>query len=127
MISGIGTDIVHIPRLEKLLAEFGEKFLQKTFTEAEHAYAEKKANGDPRILASTLAKRWAAKEATVKALGTGFGNGLHWRDVEITNDANGAPHVSIHASNAYYHATTIKITMSDDYPYAVAFAVAISR
>lgn len=126
MITGIGTDIVHIPRIEALLSEFGDAFVNKSFTEAEKTYAEKKSNGDARKHACYLAKRWAAKEAVVKALGTGFGNGTHWRDIEITNNAEGQPHVIIHSNNAFYHNLNIHISMSDDYPNAVAFAIVSS-
>lgn len=122
MIKGVGTDIVQIPRIEKLISEYGDAFLQKTFTSGEVAYAEQKAKGDAQIFAAALAKRWAAKEAVVKALGIGFGNGIYWKDVEIVSGP-GAPHVVIHSGNVYYASLSIKISMSDDYPVAVAFAV----
>lgn len=123
-IEGIGTDIVHIPRIEKLIEEFGAKFLDRIFTKAEQDYATNKAKGDVRIFASTLAKRWAAKEATVKALGTGFGNGLHWNDVEITS-TDGAPTVSINGLSDTKPPRKIQLSMSDDYPNAIAFVIIV--
>ncbi len=122
-IEGIGTDIVHIPRIEKLIEEYGETFLNRVFTAGEQAYAHAKAKGDSRIFASTLAKRWAAKEATVKALGTGFGAGLHWNSIEVIN-TSGAPTIKLHnhteSSNS---AHKFLLSMSDDYPSATAFVL----
>jgi holo-[acyl-carrier protein] synthase len=122
-IEGVGIDTVHIPRIEKMIEEYGEKFLNKVFTANEQEYAKKKAKGDPRIFASTLAKRWAAKEATVKALGTGFGSGIHWNDIDIINIENSAPTIQIQGLSDNKPYRKYQLSMSDDYPNAVAFVI----
>lgn len=122
MIEGIGTDIVHIPRIEALIEAHGQKFLDRIFTQHEQTYATQKSRGDAKIFASTLANRWAAKEAAVKALGTGFGNGLHWNDVEILSTGN-VPQIRVHNLPETKPYRTFHLSMSDDYPNAVAFVV----
>lgn len=124
-IEGIGTDIVHIPRIEALIAEHGQAFLDRIFTPGEQAYAKDKSKGDAKRFACTLAKRWAAKEATVKALGTGFGNDLHWNDVEVIN-TTGRPEIRVHKLPETKPYRCYHLSMSDDYPHATA-TVLITR
>jgi holo-[acyl-carrier protein] synthase len=121
-IEGIGNDIVHIPRIEKLIEEYGDTFLNRVYTAGEQAYAHQKAKGDARIFASTLAKRWAAKEATVKALGTGFGNNTYWNSIEIV-DTDSAPTIRVHGQTDDKSNRQFLLSMSDDYPSATAFVI----
>ena len=118
MILGIGTDITDIARIERLLAEQGQRFLGKCFTEQEVNYAQ---SSDHK--AASLAKRWAGKEAVVKALGRGFGDGLYWKDVEILG--GGKPEIVIHQPHliADYDQLTFHLSLSDDGGMALAFAI----
>ena len=90
MITGIGTDIVEIARIAKMLEDHGKSFTEKIFTENEIKECEIRKNR-----AVYLAGRWAAKEALSKALGTGFGKKCSWRDVEILNNKNGKPEIKL--------------------------------
>ena len=87
MILGIGTDLCNIDRIEATLARFGDRFRNRVFTERE----QRKAEGRPRAVAATYAKRWAAKEACSKALGTGLRMGISWKDMAVTNLRSGQP------------------------------------
>ena len=118
MILGIGTDITDIARIEHLVVEQGERFLHKCFTAGEIAYAQSTDN-----MAASLAKRWAGKEAVVKALGTGFGNGLYYRDVEIVS--GGQPTVKLHSlpESLAQKNLTIHLSLSDDAGHALAFVI----
>jgi holo-[acyl-carrier protein] synthase len=109
MIIGIGTDIVDIRRIEKLLLESGEKFLARIFNDEER--------GDG---AAHYAKRFAAKEAIAKALGTGIGSKVSFKDIVITNDENGAPKAEIKSQKSK---VKVHLSMSDEYPYALAYAL----
>ena len=91
MIIGIGTDIIDIRRIEKVLARHGARFLKRVFTEEERAYAERR----PRNFAATLAKRFAAKEACAKALGTGLGQGVSWQDIGVVRGKFGPPSLKL--------------------------------
>jgi holo-[acyl-carrier protein] synthase len=86
VILGVGSDLVEIPRIERVLERHGERFLNRIFTDAERARAERRAD---RI--ATYAKRFAAKEACAKALGTGFRRGVFWRDMGVVNLPSGRP------------------------------------
>ena len=86
MILGVGTDLIDIRRIERTLARFGERFVERVFTTAERARAERRS--DP---AAAYAKRYAAKEACAKALGTGFRHGVYWRDIGVGNRPSGQP------------------------------------
>jgi holo-[acyl-carrier protein] synthase len=86
MIIGIGSDLVDVRRIERAIARHGERFLDRIFTETERARAERRAN---RV--ETYAKRFAAKEACAKALGTGFRRGVFWRDMGVVNLRSGRP------------------------------------
>lgn len=127
MILGIGTDICDIRRIEQSMEKFGKRFLDKTFTEVEQAYCEAQARP-----AMSYAKRFAAKEAVAKALASTDTGGLSWKSVEVDNDPSGRPRVSIikdAKSRADMicpegHILQIHISLSDDYPFATAFAIA---
>ena len=86
MILGIGTDLANIERIERTLERFGDRFKERVFTKVEQAKAERR-----RDVAGTYAKRWAAKEACSKALGTGLRMGIAWRDMAVSNLETGQP------------------------------------
>ena len=91
MIVGTGIDIAEVPRIEASIARFGDRFLHRIFTEAEILYCESKANRVERYAA-----RFAAKEAAMKALGTGWNHGVRWRDCEVTRMPGGRPTMTFH-------------------------------
>src|SRR5688500_5291473 len=127
MIIGIGSDLCNIPRIENSLARFGERFTNRVFTETERA----KAEGRPLTRAGTYAKRFAAKEAFSKAVGTGFKRGVFMRDIGVVNLPSGAPtlHLTggakdrLDAMAPAGQAATIYLTMTDDFPFAQAFVI----
>ena len=86
MILGIGTDLVDVARIRKTIADYGERFVNRVYTEAERAYSSSKANAAERFAA-----RFAAKEAAMKAIGTGWRRGVTWKDFEILNERSGRP------------------------------------
>jgi holo-[acyl-carrier protein] synthase len=90
MIIGIGNDIIDIRRIEKTIARFGDKFIQRIFTPVEQAKSDRRANR-----AASYAKRYAAKEACSKALGTGFRAGIYWRDMGVVNLPSGKPTMAL--------------------------------
>lgn len=90
MILGVGTDLIDIRRIERTLDRFGERFLSRVFTPVERARAEARADR-----AAAYAKRYAAKEACAKALGTGFRQGVYWRDIGVTNRRSGQPELHL--------------------------------
>ena len=126
MILGIGTDLANIERIQKTLDRFGVRFRNRVFTETEQTRAERMT--DP---AAVYAKRWAAKEACSKALGTGLRMGSAWRDMAVTNLRTGQPvmHVSGWAKERLKemtpdrYETVIHVTLTDDHPWAQAFVV----
>ncbi|MFZ0136424.1 MAG: holo-[acyl-carrier-protein] synthase [Candidatus Sulfotelmatobacter sp.] len=91
MIIGTGIDIAEVPRIRQSIARFGDRFLQRVYTEGEIRYCDSKANRAERYAA-----RFAAKEAAMKALGTGWSHGVRWRDCEVTRLAGGRPTISFH-------------------------------
>lgn len=91
-ILGHGIDIVEIARIEGMLREHPERFLERVFTPGERAYAD----GNPRRRAEHLAARFAAKEAAFKALGTGWAEGVSWTEAEVVREASGAPSLAVH-------------------------------
>lgn len=121
MIQSVGTDIVKLARIEAAIQNYGDKFLSRCFTAAERARADGRGN---RI--GAYARLFAAKEALLKALGTGMREGLSWQDWEILPDEKGAPKVTV-TGGALAHlggkAPIIHLSMSDDGAYAVAFAI----
>jgi len=86
MIVGVGTDLVEVARIRKSIAQYGERFLNRVYTETERAYASPKANAAERFAA-----RFAAKEAAMKAVGTGWRRGVTWKDFEVQNERSGRP------------------------------------
>ena len=124
MIIGIGSDLCNIERIQNSLDRFGERFLKRVFTETERAKAERR----PLTRAGTLAKRFAAKEAFSKAVGTGFKRGVFMRDIGVVNKPSGEPtlHLTggarerLDAMTPPGHAATIHLTMTDDHPLAMA-------
>jgi holo-[acyl-carrier protein] synthase len=126
MILGIGTDLANIERIEATLARFGDRFRNRVFTEVEQRKAERR-----RDVAGTYAKRWAAKEACSKALGTGLRMGISWRDMAVTNLRSGQPQMTLTgwaaerltAMTPPGHSAVIHVTLTDDHPWAQAFVV----
>jgi len=90
MIIGLGNDIIDIRRIEKTIARFGDKFIQRIFTEVEQKKSDRRANR-----AASYAKRYAAKEACSKALGTGFRAGIYWKDMGVVNLPSGKPTMAL--------------------------------
>ena len=127
MILGLGSDLCNIERIQASLDRFGDRFLHRVFTETERAKAARR----PFTAAGTLAKRFAAKEAFAKAVGTGFRRGVFMRDIGVVNAASGAPTLAL-AGGAQArldalvpdgHAARVHLTMTDDHPWAQAFVV----
>ena len=121
-IVGIGSDIVKVSRIEKLVERYDQRFLQRVFTVAETAYASNKARP-----ALHLAARFAAKEAFVKALGSGLREGLNWRDIEVINNQLGQPQFKLHsyaqeACHERLNATTW-LSLAHEQEFALAFVV----
>ncbi|MCA4774445.1 holo-[acyl-carrier-protein] synthase [Wolbachia endosymbiont of Mansonella perstans] len=123
MIRGIGTDIVYIPRILKILQKYGEKFLKKVYTEQEIEISRK--YNSQEIQAKYFAKRFAAKEAFVKALGSGFSMDITMKDIEIYSDIRGKPHLAI-GKDSISKDRIIHLSLSDDGDYATAFIVICS-
>ncbi len=131
MILGIGSDLANIDRIAGVLERHGDRFKNRVFTERE----QRKAEGRPRAIAATYAKRWAAKEACSKALGTGLAMGISWKDMAVTNLRSGQPvmHVTGWAADRLAamtppdHEAVIHVTLTDDHPWAQAFVVIEAR
>lgn len=126
MIFGIGTDIVHIPRMEALLQKHGDKFAERILSKQEYSEFELSANQ-----AAFLAKRFAAKEATAKAMGTGFRNGLSLKHISVTNNELGRPSLELEHRAAVL-SQELKIgrgflSLSDEQEYAVAFVTLMEQ
>ena len=125
MILGIGSDMIDIGRLERVLERHGDRFLERVFTEAERRKAARRTE---RVRAATLAKRWAAKEACAKALGTGFSGGVFHSDLGVVNLPSGQPTMALTGGAlARLGGLTppglvarIHLTMTDEPPYALA-------
>src|SRR3984885_12812684 len=99
MIVGSGIDIAEVPRIEQSIQRFGDRFLRRIFTEAEIRYCDSKANRVERFAA-----RFAAKEAAMKAIGTGWNHGVTWRDVEVSRMPGGRPTIAFHGKAAEFAA-----------------------
>jgi holo-[acyl-carrier protein] synthase len=125
VILGLGSDIVDVRRIEAAIARHGDRFLDRVFTEIERAKAARRTE---RIRAATFAKRFAAKEAAAKALGTGFRNGVFFSDLGVVNLPSGQPTMKMTGGAAARLAAitppdmlaVIALTMTDEYPYAYA-------
>jgi len=126
MILGIGTDLANIDRIAGTLDRFGDRFRNRVFTEVEQRKSERR-----RDTPGTYAKRWAAKEACSKALGTGLRMGIAWKDMAVSNLGTGQPvmHVTGWAADRLAemtpagHMAVIHVTLTDDHPWAQAFVV----
>ena len=126
-IIGIGSDLCNIERIQNSLDRFGERFTQRVFTEVERAKAESR----PFTRAGTYAKRFAAKEAFSKAVGTGFKRGVFMRDIGVVNQRSGAPTLALtggarerlDALVPAGHRAEVHLTMTDDHPFAQAFVI----
>ncbi|WP_170529093.1 holo-ACP synthase [Ruegeria conchae] len=130
MILGVGTDLANIERIQRTLDRFGDRFRNRVFTETEQRKAERRHD-----TAGTYAKRWAAKEACSKALGTGLRMGIAWKDMAVSNLHTGQPvmHVTgwaadrLHQMTPPGHEAIIHVTLTDDHPWAQAFVVIEAR
>jgi len=130
MILGLGNDLIDIRRIEKTLERFGDKFIQRIFTEVEQAKANRR-KGAGLAYAATYAKRYAAKEAASKALGTGFRQGVYWRDLGVVNLPSGKPTVHMTGGAAERLASMIpegmearvELTITDEYPLAEVMVI----
>ena len=131
MIIGLGSDLCSIERIEAALARHGERFERRCFTEAERAKAAKR----PFTRAGTYAKRFAAKEAFSKAVGTGFFRGVYMKDIGVVNLPSGAPTLALANGAAKRlaeltppgHEALVHLTLTDDHPWAQAFVVIEAR
>jgi len=126
VIIGIGSDLIDIRRVEKTLERYGERFVGRVFTEVER----RKSDGR-RMRAASYAKRFAAKEACAKALGTGLRHGVFWRDMGVVNMRSGKPTMALTGGAAERlsklmpdgMSPVIHVTITDDFPLAQAFVI----
>ena len=126
MILGIGTELANIDRIAATLERFGDRFRNRVFTETEQRKAGRRAD-----VAGTYAKRWAAKEACSKALGTGLRMGIRWRDMGVVNLRTGQPTMALTgwaaerlaAMTPAGHRAHVHVTLTDDHPWAMAVVV----
>lgn len=127
MIIGLGSDLCNIERIQQSLERFGDRFVERVFTPVEQAKAARR----PYTRAGTLAKRFAAKEAFSKAVGTGFKAGVFMKDIGVVNAPSGAPTLALTGGAAARlaaitppgHRALVHLTMTDDHPWAQAFVV----
>ena len=122
MIYGIGTDIIDINRIKSVLNKYGDKFKYKCFHQNEISWSNSKLKS-----AESFAKRYAAKEACAKALGTGLARGVFWKDIEVINNKYGKPFIKLHGKakvifkNMNKNSNTqIEVSLSDEKKYAIA-------
>ncbi|CAN7381902.1 holo-ACP synthase [Mesorhizobium caraganae] len=126
MIIGIGSDLIDIRRIEKSLERHGQRFIQRIYTDVEQARSEGRGGR-----AASYAKRFAAKEACAKALGTGLAQGVFWRDMGVVNLPSGKPTMALTGGAAARlakilpqgHKAAIHLTITDDFPLAQAFVI----
>jgi holo-[acyl-carrier protein] synthase len=126
VIIGIGSDLIDIRRVEKTLERHGERFIARVFTET-----EKRKSEGRRLRAASYAKRFAAKEACAKALGTGLSRGVFWRDMGVVNLPGGKPTMQLTGGAAARlaqmlpsgHRAVVHLTITDDFPLAQAFVI----
>ena len=131
MIIGLGSDLTNMDRIANSLARWGEKFEARCFTDIERSKAAKR----PYTRVGTFAKRWAAKEAFAKAVGTGFSRGVFHKDIGVVNAPSGAPTLALANGAAKRlaeltppgHEAVIHLTLTDDHPWAQAFVVIEAR
>lgn len=126
MILGLGNDIIDIRRVEKTIERYGERFLTRVFTDTERRKSDRRS-----LRAASYAKRFAAKEACAKALGTGFRHGVYWRDMGVVNLPSGRPTMQLTGGAARVlreltpegHEVRIDLTITDDFPTAQAIVI----
>lgn len=126
MILGLGSDMIDIRRIESSLERFGDRFRHRVFTELERARSDRKS-----LRASSYAKRFAAKEACSKALGTGFRRGVFWRDMGVVNARSGQPTLVLTGGAAAQlesitpdgYVSQIDLSLTDDFPWAQAVVI----
>ena len=126
MILGLGNDIIHIDRIERAIARFGDRFLDRVFTDVERRKSDRRHQR-----AASYAKRFAAKEACAKALGTGLRQGVFWRDMGVINLPTGRPTLLLTGGAAKQleritprgYAARIDLSLTDDYPLAQAIVI----
>ncbi|MEE8439676.1 MAG: holo-ACP synthase, partial [Micropepsaceae bacterium] len=126
MIIGLGNDLIDIRRIETTLERFGDRFVSRVFTDIERVKSDKRANR-----AASYAKRFAAKEACAKALGTGLAAGVFWRDMGVVNLSTGQPTLNLTGGAARRLAlmtpkgmrSTISLSLTDEYPMAQAIVI----
>ncbi len=126
MIIGLGSDSIDIRRIEKTIERHGERFLSRVFTDIERAKSDRR-----RLRAASYAKRWAAKEACAKALGTGMNQGVFWRDMGVVNLPSGKPTIALTGGAAKRlemlvpegYKAQIDVTITDDFPTAQAIVI----
>ncbi|TWG94689.1 holo-[acyl-carrier protein] synthase [Mesorhizobium sp. J18] len=126
MIIGIGSDLIDIRRVARTLERYGERFTMRVFTEVERAKSDRR-----KERAASYAKRFAAKEACAKALGTGLSRGVFWRDMGVVNLPGGKPTMQLTRGAATRlesmvpagHKPLVHLTITDDYPLAQAFVI----
>ena len=126
MILGLGNDIIDIRRIEKTIERYGDRFLLRVFTEAERLRSDRRA-----ARAASYAKRFAAKEACAKALGTGLRRGVYWRDMGVVNLRTGRPTIVLTGGAADQlkritprgYQPQVHVTLTDDYPLAEAVVI----
>jgi holo-[acyl-carrier protein] synthase len=126
MIIGLGNDMVDIRRIEQTLERYGARFVARIFTDIEQKKSDRRAQR-----AASYAKRFAAKEACSKALGTGFRRGVFWKDMGVVNEPSGRPTIyltggakeQLERITPTGHMVRIQLTITDDYPYAQAIVI----
>jgi len=126
MIIGLGNDMVDIRRIEQTLERYGNRFVARIFTDIEQKKSDRRAQR-----AASYAKRFAAKEACSKALGTGFRRGVFWKDMGVVNELSGRPTMQLTGGAKEHleritpagHLARIQLTITDDYPYAQAIVI----
>jgi holo-[acyl-carrier protein] synthase len=125
-VVGIGIDITEVPRIAEMLEKHGELFLQRVYTQGEIDYCQPRRAADQHY-----AGRWAAKEAVLKAIGTGWSKGIHWTDIEVINEEGGQPIIKLHGaareacdSNGI---DEVLISISHIKPLAIAYATAVRK
>ena len=131
MIIGLGSDLCNIERIQNSLDRFGERFENRVFTDIERAKAQRR----PFTRAGTYAKRFAAKEAFSKAVGTGFKRGVFMKDIGVVNATSGAPTLALTGGAAARlaeltpagHSVIVHLTLTDDHPWAQAFVILEAR
>ena len=126
MILGLGSDLIDIRRIEKTLDRFGERFINRIYTDIEKQKSERRSER-----AASYAKRFAAKEACSKALGTGFRKGVFWKDMGVVNEPSGRPTMHLTGGAGRHLAemvpagneAKVHVTITDDFPWAQAFVI----